>query len=402
MKRLKFLSLFAGIGGFDRGFEQAGMRCIGQVDIDPFCLAVLTKHWPDVPKWTDIKKFKGSMLEETPDVICGGFPCQDISCANPDGKGLEGERSGLWYEFLRLLCEIRPRYAVVENVPALLVRGVDEVLKGLAEIGYDAEWQIIPASAFGAPHRRERFFLVAYRSVEHPEGVRIGGVKGSRVESGAKTQSKRKADYNRPDRPNENSRTALGRTGGCFGMVYSEFRRSVQQHLFAMLGGREGQAEQTGMGSGKTSKNGNRTMAKSDLKRLAGRRGSTLGTEEEESLPAGTGSDGYVPHPTSTGRGEGEGPGKKETRSGRGQSDNYRSWCGWPSGPGQAQHGWEQPRLVKFEVGGDVDGVPLRLVRFANRSSLKAFGNSVVPQVVGWIAQRLVQVHQADEEMTNG
>ena len=158
---MTFLSLFAGIGGMDLGLERAGMKCIGQVEIDLFCQKVLAKHWPDVPRWGDIKKFKGEMLNEKPDLICGGFPCQDISNAGKRA-GINGSRSGLWSEFFRLICEIRPRYVLVGNVAALLIRGFDRVLGDLASIGYDAEWSVFPACALGAPHSRERLFLFAY------------------------------------------------------------------------------------------------------------------------------------------------------------------------------------------------------------------------------------------------
>jgi len=146
-----FGELFAGIGGFSLGLERAGMTCKWQVEIDPYATAVLNKHWPDVPKHDDYSV----------DLICGGFPCQDISVAGK-GAGLAGARSGLWYEFARIIGEIRPRYIIVENVAALLTRGMDVVLGTLATLGYDAEWHVIPASAVGAPHRRERVWIIAY------------------------------------------------------------------------------------------------------------------------------------------------------------------------------------------------------------------------------------------------
>lgn len=156
---MTFLSLFSGIGGFDLGLERAGMRCIGQVEIDPFCRRVLAKHWPNVPRFEDVKKFKSEMLNERPDVICGGFPCQDISEAGLRA-GITGSRSGLWTEFTRIICEIRPSVVIVENVSDLLVRGIGTVLGDLAELGFDAEWHLLSASAFGAPHPRERVFIV--------------------------------------------------------------------------------------------------------------------------------------------------------------------------------------------------------------------------------------------------
>lgn len=157
---LTFGSLFAGIGGFDIGLERAGMRCAWQVEIDSYATRVLEQHWPDVARWRDIREFQPSS-QNTVDVICGGFPCQDISLAGP-GTGLEGERSGLWTEFRRIIGCLRPRYVIVENVAALLRRGIDRVCGDLAQLGYGSEWQTFLASDFGLPHRRERIVIVAY------------------------------------------------------------------------------------------------------------------------------------------------------------------------------------------------------------------------------------------------
>ena len=160
MTQLTFGSLFAGIGGFDLGFERAGMVCKWQVEIDDYANKVLATHWPNVHRKRDIREC-GSHNLQAVDVICGGFPCQDISYAG-QGAGLDGERSGLFFEAVRVVRELRPRIVVLENVAALLTRGLDRVLGTLAEIGYDAEWHCIPAAAVGAPHIRDRVFVVAY------------------------------------------------------------------------------------------------------------------------------------------------------------------------------------------------------------------------------------------------
>lgn len=157
---ITFGSLFAGIGGFDLGFERAGMVCKWQVEIDDYATKVLEKHWPGVHRERDIRQCGKHNLEQV-DVICGGFPCQDISYAGL-GAGLEGERSGLFFEAIRVVCELRPRIVVLENVAALLTRGLDRVLGTLAEIGFDAEWHCVPAAAVGAPHSRDRAFVIAY------------------------------------------------------------------------------------------------------------------------------------------------------------------------------------------------------------------------------------------------
>ena len=153
-------SLFAGIGGFDLGLERAGFEIAWQVEIDPYCQRVLAKHWPLVTRYGDIRAIDWSAVEPV-DLLCGGFPCQDISLAGK-GAGLSGERSGLWFEYAKAIDALKPRYVLIENVAALRSRGLDQVLGSLTALGYDAEWHCIPACAVGAPHRRDRVWIVAY------------------------------------------------------------------------------------------------------------------------------------------------------------------------------------------------------------------------------------------------
>lgn len=164
----RVLSLFAGIGGFDLGLERTGgFKTVAFCEIDPFCLRVLAKHWPEVPCYEDVRTLTAKGLAAdgiAVDCIVGGFPCQDISFASDAGAGLSGERSGLWSEYARLVSEIRPRLVIVENVAALRVRGLGDVLGDMAALGYDAEWHCIPASAVGAPHPRDRLWIVAHAS----------------------------------------------------------------------------------------------------------------------------------------------------------------------------------------------------------------------------------------------
>jgi DNA (cytosine-5)-methyltransferase 1 len=161
---MNVLDLFSGIGGFSLGLERAGMRTVAFCEREPYARAVLAKHWPDVPCYPDVCELTADRLARdgiSVDVICGGFPCQDISLAGK-GAGLAGERSGLWREYARLIGELRPRFVIVENVAALLSRGLAEVLGDMAAIGFDAEWHCIPAAAVGAPHRRDRIWIIAY------------------------------------------------------------------------------------------------------------------------------------------------------------------------------------------------------------------------------------------------
>jgi DNA (cytosine-5)-methyltransferase 1 len=160
---MNVLNLFSGIGGFSLGLERAGMRTVAFCEIEPFCRRVLAKHWPGIPCYDDVRTLTAERLRAdgiVSDVICGGFPCQDISLAGK-GDGIDGARSRLWGEYARIIGEVRPRHVIVENVAALLGRGLDRVLGDLAALGFDAEWHCIPASAVGAPHRRDRIWIVA-------------------------------------------------------------------------------------------------------------------------------------------------------------------------------------------------------------------------------------------------
>lgn len=165
---MKLLDLFSGIGGFSLGLERAGFQTVAFCEIDPFCRAVLKKHWPEVPCYEDIRTLTAERLAAdgiAVDVICGGFPCQDISSAGRK-VGIGGERSGLWSHYARLIRELRPRFVIVENVSALLSRGLDVILGDLAGMRYDAEWFRLSASDIGAPHGRRRQWIIAYPNNE--------------------------------------------------------------------------------------------------------------------------------------------------------------------------------------------------------------------------------------------
>ena len=151
------------------GLEKSipGLQTVWQVEKEPFCRSVLERHWPNTKRYDDVRTVGAHNLEPV-DVLCGGFPCQDISIAGK-GEGLHGERSGLWWEFHRLINDLRPRVAVMENVSAITIRGLSAVVGSLAEIGYDCQWTIISAAQCGAPHLRRRWFGVAY-----PDSIRCG------------------------------------------------------------------------------------------------------------------------------------------------------------------------------------------------------------------------------------
>ncbi len=200
--------LFAGIGGIGFGLEQTGgFQTKWQVERDSYALKVLEKHWPDVTRWDDVRTFPPPPVSPWfmhdwkaiwgVDLICGGFPCQDISYAGK-GAGLSGARSGLFYEVIRVARCLRPRWLLLENVAALLSRGLGTVLAELSSIGYVGEWHCIPAAAVGAPHRRDRIFILA-----HPVRERFNERTTSQTGN-----TQRPANHNIEDRENGNVPTA--------------------------------------------------------------------------------------------------------------------------------------------------------------------------------------------------
>jgi len=160
------LHLFAGAGGGILGGQLSGHTCVCAVEIESYPRQVLLQRQrdgilPKFPIWDDINTFDGKPWRGKVDIVCGGFPCQDISSAGK-GAGIEGKRSGLWGEMARVVSEVRPRFVFVENSPMLTSRGLYRVLGDLAELGYDARWCVLGADDTGAPHRRKRIWILAY------------------------------------------------------------------------------------------------------------------------------------------------------------------------------------------------------------------------------------------------
>ncbi len=177
---MRFLDLFSGIGGFALGLERAGFQLTALCEADPYARRVLARHWPAIPCYDDVRTLSHSQLHRDgiapPQLICGGFPCQDISPAGR-GAGLHGERSGLVRDMLRLADECRPDWLLLENVPALRVRGADELLGELEALGYACWPLVVGAAHAGAPHRRGRAFILA-----HAAGARLEGWCGEPAE----------------------------------------------------------------------------------------------------------------------------------------------------------------------------------------------------------------------------
>jgi DNA (cytosine-5)-methyltransferase 1 len=229
---LRVLDLFSGIGGFSLGLERtSSFRTVAFCEIKEYPRRVLRRHWPDVPIYEDVRTLDAAALQRdgiAVDVICGGFPCQDLSFAGKRA-GLQGARSGLWSEYARLIGDVRPRFVIVENVPGLLSLGFGTVLGDMAALGYDAVWDCIPASAVGAPHRRDRVWCVAYSH----DGQRVGSldaVCARRNAVGAGGQDVADASGARLPHYQRGSQAARGPwhgaadSGGCAGRASHDWR----------------------------------------------------------------------------------------------------------------------------------------------------------------------------------
>jgi DNA (cytosine-5)-methyltransferase 1 len=175
---LNGLSLFSGIGGLDVALSE-WVRPIAYCEIDPCCQAVLLSRMADrsiafAPIWDDIRTFPHKQFKKQLDIIYAGFPCQDLSVAGLR-KGLEGERSGLFFEIVRLAKEIKPKFLFLENVPGILTKGGLQVVREVTEMGYDCRWCVISAASLGAPHKRERWFLLAHAKYDGSFAPSISG-----------------------------------------------------------------------------------------------------------------------------------------------------------------------------------------------------------------------------------
>lgn len=198
--KLKALDLFSGLGGFSLGLDRAGIETVAFCEIDPPCVAVLNHHWPDVPVFGDVKDLnKNELIKKTktmPDLICGGYPCTGHSVAGRK-KGFENEKSSLWREYLRLTREIKPKYCIIENSHNLRSTGLGELLKAFHEIGYNAEFSVISAYSVGAPHQRERIYIVFWRAdIPYPNSFRYWEADPKKAETSQGWWAKRRFKRN--------------------------------------------------------------------------------------------------------------------------------------------------------------------------------------------------------------
>lgn len=228
MKKIKFISLFAGIGGLDLGLERAEMECVAQVEIDDFCQKVLTKHWPNVPKFKDVRDVGKHNLPSA-DLICGGFPCQPHSYAGKR-KGKKDDRN-LWPEYFRIVREVKPRYVIGENVPGLITTMLDEILSDLESIGYTCQTFVIPALAFDANHRRNRVFVIA-NSESSTRDVSISTrIKEKELHIGRNGTAQSMADTERIRREGERESRNVARSLGLRSREGGNEKQSISERL---------------------------------------------------------------------------------------------------------------------------------------------------------------------------
>lgn len=410
---MRFVSLFAGIGGIDLGLERAGWRCVAQVERDEFCQRVLEKHWPDVPRFGDIVSVRGVDLPAT-DALVGGFPCQPVSVAGKR-RGHNDER-WLWPEFFRLVREVRPHWIVAENVPALRTLGADGVVADLEQAGYAAWPLVVGADDLGAPHRRKRVFIVAHslsagleRHAGHGAGVHERGRLDAEPRGSASARGLRGpvlvADADCGDvRHGEQ-------------LVSGRRARGVRDEGASVAGGNGATAELADAARGGLGIDGRA--------RCADRHADCGDARHRELADADGGRCGRV--------------GEPEPRGIEGARGHVADGCGagwtapaWPAGPREQQHGWEPPRLVAYAkgverrsgvgsaekrvgasdergrgsaiggralAGGEAesglgvgpDGVPGGLAARDRRARLKALGNAVVPPVAEAIGRAILK-----------
>jgi DNA (cytosine-5)-methyltransferase 1 len=333
--------LFAGIGGMSLGLERAGMSIAWQVECDPYCITVLERHWPDVHRRRDVRLATAANLPPC-DLIAGGFPCTDISVAGK-GTGITGHRSGLWVEFARIVRELQPRWLLIENVPALRRRGADTVLSDLGAAGYAAWPLVVGARHVGAPHRRDRVWIVA----------RLGD---------AASQRERAEDVsNGAEHPRGPWATPRGAGAGMADASGGTLRDEQQRQPARRQG---------------AVRDGGQAIARAD-------------GAASEGVAHGHGREGeWQSHHGDLGGASGREP----DRCGGAWEDRF------PARPGEPQHEWEPPRTFESRLGRGAYGISGRLGSARWRNALKALGNAVVPQVVEVIGRAILEIERRERE----
>lgn len=355
-RKPRVLSLFSGIGGIDLAWEMAGGVIAGQVEIDPFCQQVLAKHWPDVKRVDDVRRVWGDTFDGGPnnpiDLVAGGFPCQPFSVAGAR-RGRDDDRF-LWPEMLRVIQVYQPAWVLGENVAGFIGLALDDTLADLERAGYEARAFVLPAAAVGAPHKRERVFIVGHR-MDNPHGAdwQAGHIPASQRVArqdclATPTDDVAHAHDNRQPRPQL--------LGGNAASGASAERRHAGQHINA--DGATGDVEHAS-GAGRQERHPARVAG--DTGHPA-RRSAPDGRDRQAEPAVGGGADGL----------------SRRLDGSASDANLSYPYQPWPAGPGQAQHEWEPPRTT-------TERIPNRAAR------LKALGNAVVPQQVYPILAAIIE-----------
>lgn len=359
-RQMRGMSLFTGSGIGDYAAEQCGIETVVQCENDPACLYCLEWLFPGAIRFEDVHDVSATALRQCGiadiDIISGGFPCQDLSCAGK-GTGIEGSRSGLWREMFRVIRQVRPRWILVENVPAIKLRGVDRVIAPLERIGYTVWPLVVGAWSVGAPHKRDRVWIVG--RLADCNGLR--GKCGENLADAERTES-RPGTGQEPPAGQRRDRPAIDGTDGELADTAKllEGRRSESSAGVDAIGF-GGTSRDACRDSGAYSK-GSEGVADAASERREG---------IDQQLPMLAESDSNGRELADTGSVSGtRGPPKPWREAGE------RIATRWPSRPGCLQEQWERPRLIEQSLGCEFDGFPARIQRRANKTALRILGNA--------------------------
>ncbi len=378
---LRMIDTFSGIGGFSLAARWlGGIQTVQFVECDPFCQRILAKHWPTVPIHDDICTFQPE--PGSADIVCGGFPCQDISQAGK-GAGLAGSRSGLFYELLRVIRLVQPRYIVLENVAAITYRGMDDVLGSLAEAGYDAEWACIPAAAVGACHQRDRWWCVAVANSSGHEETRQKQ-QPTRTEQHGGLAADPKSERRGEGSGQGEGQAGHEEPGACNGAArFTAFSSHMLSH--------GGAGQQHGQLEGQTVfefRDGDRADVADADRQLLQRRGKPGFMDGQAGADKGEGDQRQLDGNAVEHCGATSDPNRQRLE----EPDELGSKrAPWPAAVARLSPDWRSYLSEPVLCRGD-DGLSGRVDR------LKALGNAVVPQVAQIPLARVLALQAASEE----
>lgn len=379
-RKPRLLSLCSGVGGIDLSWEMAGGEIAGQCEIDGFCQQVLAKHWPDVRRVSDIRSVWGDSFNGPIDLIAGGIPCQPWSVAGLR-RGAADQRH-LWPEMLRIIDIYQPAFVLIENVSGFIGLALDGVLADLDASGYEAGALVLPAAAVGAPHRRERVFIVGHTRHTQRAG-RDAPQTGSARGAGAGEQPRHESASSGGD-VDRAAGTDVAREGH---LQWAATECGCEDVAHATSGSRCG-ATQRSCGltlAGDPSTTGDVVNASSaghqerNVSRVAGDAGYPTGRSA---------ASGRARQAKSTVGREFDGLSRRLDRDQRDDSEDAYPYQPWPAGPGEPQHEWEAPRVTSAHI-------PNRAAR------LKALGNAVCPQQIYPILRAIIEQWRIEQAALN-